>query len=67
MSGCLELERRLRERNTEDDETIMKRISKAREELQDIDFYEHVVCNDDLDQAVEEIREIILKEMEAQE
>ena len=62
-----ELERRLRERNTEDDETIMKRISKAREELQDIDFYEHVVCNDDLDQAVEEIREIILKEMEAQQ
>ena len=58
-----ELERRLRERNSEDEETIMKRISKAKKEMKDIDFYEHVVCNDDLDQAVNEIREIILKEM----
>ncbi|MBO4359134.1 MAG: guanylate kinase [Erysipelotrichaceae bacterium] len=58
-----ELERRLRLRGTEDDETIMKRISKARKELKDIDFYEHVVCNDDLDVAVEEVRNIILEEM----
>ena len=58
-----ELERRLRERSTEDEETILKRISKAKKELLDIDFYEHVVCNDDLDTAVQEIREIILKEM----
>ena len=58
-----ELERRLRERNSEDEETIMKRISKAKKEMKDIDFYEHVVCNDDLDLAVNEIREIILKEM----
>lgn len=58
-----ELERRLRERGTEDEETILKRVSKAREELKDIDFYEHIVCNDDLDQAVLEVREIILNEM----
>ena len=58
-----ELERRLRERSTEDEETILKRISKAKKELLDIDFYERVVCNDDLDTAVQEIREIILKEM----
>ena len=55
-----ELERRLRERSTEDEQTIMKRVSKARQELKDIDFYEHIVCNDDLDKAVEEIRQIIL-------
>ena len=58
-----ELERRLRERSTEDEQTIMKRVSKARKELKEIDFYEHIVCNDDLDKAVEEVRQIILNEM----
>ncbi|MBQ6479127.1 MAG: guanylate kinase [Erysipelotrichaceae bacterium] len=58
-----ELERRLRERNSEDEETIMKRISKARKEMKDTEFYEHVVCNDVLEKAVQEVREIILNEM----
>ncbi len=58
-----ELERRLRERSTEDEQTILKRVSKAKRELKEIGFYEHVVCNDNLDQAVEEIRQIILDEM----
>ena len=58
-----ELERRLRERSSEDEETLMKRISKAKKELKDIDFYEHVVCNDDLQVAIQEVREIILNEM----
>ena len=58
-----ELERRLKERSSEDEQTIMKRIAKARRELKDIDFYEHVVCNDDLDVAVKEVRKIILAEI----
>lgn len=58
-----ELERRLKERSSEDEQTIMKRIAKARRELKDIDFYEHVVCNDDLDIAVKEVRKIILAEI----
>lgn len=58
-----ELERRLRERSTEDEETILKRVAKAKREMKDIGFYEHIVCNDDLDTAVQEVREIILKEM----
>ncbi|MBR4421214.1 MAG: guanylate kinase [Erysipelotrichaceae bacterium] len=62
-----ELERRLRARGTEDDETIMKRIAKAKRELKDTDAYEHVVCNDDLDVAVEEIRQIILDEINKSE
>ena len=62
-----ELERRLRARGTEDDETIMKRIAKAKKELKDTEFYEHVVCNDDLDVAVEEIRQIILDEINKNE
>ena len=58
-----ELERRLRERSSEDEQTIMKRIAKAKKELEDMDFYEHVVCNDDLDVAVEDVRKIILNEI----
>ena len=58
-----ELERRLRERGTEDEETILKRISKAKKEMKDTVFYEHVVCNDVLETAVEEVRQIILNEM----
>ena len=61
-----ELERRLKERQSEDEQTIMKRISKARQELkelQETDIYEHIVCNDDLDKAIAEVREIILVEM----
>ena len=60
-----ELERRLRERQSEDDQTIMKRVSKARQELKELqesDIYEHIVCNDDLDKAIAEVREIILTE-----
>ncbi len=62
-----ELERRLRERQSEDDQTIMKRVSKARQELKELhesDIYEHIVCNDDLDKAIAEVREIILTEMQ---
>jgi len=58
-----ELERRIRERQTEDEDTIMKRMAKAKRELEEVDLYEHVVCNDDLNKAVEEVRSIILKEM----
>ena len=44
----------------------MKRVSKARQELKELqesDIYEHIVCNDDLDKAIAEVREIILTEM----
>ena len=58
-----ELERRLRERSSEDEETIMKRISKAKKEMKEMGFYEHVVCNDDLQKTIQEVRQIILDEM----
>ena len=58
-----ELERRIRHRNTEDDDTIVKRIAKARREMKETDLYEHIVCNDDLDRATEEVRQIILNEI----
>ena len=58
-----ELERRLRERSSEDEQTIMKRIAKAKREMKDTAMYEHIVVNDDLATAVQEIRDIILKEI----
>ena len=58
-----ELERRLRERSSEDEETILKRVAKAKREMKEVDIYEHVVCNDDLGTAVQEVRQIILDEM----
>lgn len=58
-----ELERRLRARSSEDEETIMKRIAKAKREMKETDMYEHIVCNDDLEKAVQEVRQIILNEM----
>ena len=62
-----ELERRLRERSSEDEETMMKRISKAKKEMKEIDFYEHIVCNDDLNKAIQDVRQIILDEMNKDE
>ena len=59
-----ELERRLRGRNTDSDEVIALRLENARKEM---DFalnqgkYEHVIYNDNLEQAAEELRGIFLK------
>ena len=41
----------------------MKRIAKAKREMEDIGLYEHVICNDDLDKAVQEIHDIIIETM----
>ena len=54
------LESRIRGRSTEDEETIQRRLAKARTELERAGEYKFVVCNDDADRAAEEIRSIIL-------
>lgn len=56
-----ELERRIRSRQTEDEETITKRLKRAEQELQEMDSYQYVVCNDNIEQATQSVREIILK------
>jgi guanylate kinase len=48
-------EQRLRERGTETEEVIQRRLQTARDELESADRYRHVVVNDDLDRAVREI------------
>lgn len=53
-----ELERRLRERDTESTGEIGERIALARRQLEEADSFDYVVENDDLERAVEELTEL---------
>lgn len=57
-----ELERRLRGRNTDSPEVIARRLANARREIGELVWYDYLVVNDDLAQAVEEFKSIILAE-----
>ena len=61
--GVDELERRLRGRNTEDEETIQRRLAEAKVELERAKQYDYVVVNDDLERAIAEVEEITRKEL----
>lgn len=54
-----ELESRIRNRGTEDDESLKKRLEYAYSEFRHVGDYEYVVVNDDLDTAVDEVTTII--------
>jgi guanylate kinase len=56
-----ELERRLRARGTETETAIQRRLEVARRELAQADKYQFQVINDTVDQAVEQISEILAK------
>lgn len=51
-----ELRKRLVGRNTETPEALERRLAKAEDEYRERVKYDHVVVNDELDRAVEEIR-----------
>ncbi|MEN7549588.1 guanylate kinase [Rapidithrix thailandica] len=53
------LERRLRSRNTDSEESIRKRIAKAEYELTFEKDFEKVILNDSLEHAVEQAKEIL--------
>lgn len=57
-----EYEDRLRNRRTETEENIRRRLETAHAELEYAEHYRHVVVNDDLDRAVAEICEILKTE-----
>ncbi len=57
-----ELEKRLRGRGTEDEETIMARLSRASEEAEGVENYDYIVVNDEVDACVSRIHEIVLSE-----
>ncbi len=54
-----ELERRLRDRGTEDEATVARRLETARHELAQRTAFDHQVVNDDLDGCVAEVRRLI--------
>jgi len=54
-----ELERRLRKRGTDSEEKLRARVEKASLEMEESVHYKHVVVNDDLDRAINEVLSII--------
>lgn len=54
-----ELERRLRARATESAGEIGERLELAREQLSEANLFDHVIVNDDLPRAADEVEEIV--------
>ena len=59
-----ELERRLRDRATESTGEIGERIAMARRQLGERDDFDHVVENDDLERATEELAGIVARKLD---
>ena len=59
-----ELERRLRERATESSGEIGERVALARRQKEHADEFDHVVVNDELDRALDELAGIVARELE---
>ena len=57
-----ELERRLRGRGTENEESVRMRIEKARWEITQAPRYKHQIINEDVDAAYAQLRELFLSE-----
>lgn len=53
------LEKRLRDRKTDSEASIQKRMQNAREEMQAIPHFDHVIVNDDLEKAYAELKRIV--------
>lgn len=54
-----ELKNRLAGRATESEETIIKRLKKATEEAEDMDKYDYVIVNDDLEECIRTVDSVI--------
>ncbi len=58
-----ELERRLRDRQTDSDETIRRRLLAARSEMErGVASYDYIVVNDDFERAYSELRSVVVAE-----
>jgi guanylate kinase len=57
-----ELERRLRARNTESEEQVARRLLDARNEMAQMPHYDYCVINNEIDQAVLDLRSILRAE-----
>ena len=59
-----ELQRRLRERATESAGEIEERVRVAKQQLEVADRFDHVIENDELERAVEELAGIVTRELD---
>ena len=57
-----ELERRLRDRGKDSPEKIRGRLARAREEYKQVDMYDYIIINDNVDRAERELDAIITAE-----
>jgi guanylate kinase len=57
-----ELERRLRQRGSEDEATLARRFAAARVEIANYALFDHLVVNDDLERAYDCVRAIVVAE-----
>ena len=62
--SVLELEKRLRHRQTDSDEKIKQRIQKAEIELKDAKHFDIIINNDVLEKAIDEAESIVRKFIE---
>lgn len=54
-----ELEERLRARGTETEEVIQRRLANARFEMQESSKFDHIIINDDLERAYQELQNLV--------
>lgn len=57
-----ELERRLKGRASETEETLRRRFEVAKREIEHYGLFDYLVVNDDLDRAVDDLRSILVAE-----
>lgn len=55
-------EERIRQRGSETPERLQRRLETARRELEQKDQYQYHICNDHLDQAVAQFRDLLLQQ-----
>lgn len=54
-----ELSSRLKKRKTEEDKQVSMRLKESQAEIASSDEYDYLIINDDLDKAIEELRQIV--------
>lgn len=59
--SLIELEKRLKERQTETNDALRKRLGLAKVELEAAGEFDHVIVNDDLNKAIDKLVEIVVK------
>lgn len=60
------LEQRIRDRRTEDEAAIERRLANARREVEQAAAYDHVIVNDDVGRVVEQLESIVPSREECQ-